>query len=112
LIEAKRKSWSRLAEQLFLLGNRTRRLVPIHDLLKQFGPMAVTILLLVASFWMGARADQEPILVTWAQPKNGNSKGNFDGNRPPEREGLKDEGASRTADEDTGCNACNEPEVA
>ena len=36
-------------------GHRTRRLAPIHDLLKRLDPMAVAILLLVAGFRMGAR---------------------------------------------------------
>ena len=42
-------------QSLTPFGHRTRRLAPIHDLLKRLDPMAVAILLLVAGFRMGAR---------------------------------------------------------
>jgi hypothetical protein len=51
---------------------------------------------------MGVRVLINEILVTWAQLKNGNSKGDFDGNRSPQRDRLQGEGASRPADEDIG----------
>src|SRR6202522_2045027 len=51
--------------------------------------------------------------MTWAQLKNGNSKGDFDGNRSPQRDRLRGEGASRPADEDIGRNASSDhPQVA